>query len=215
MNQKPIPLPVLKSFPNLIKSNLNQIVFTMHRLIWNQNIISFQIDLIRFRKDTSASTNERTHKALRNKTHWKNCTEQAYSCPRGCSLAEIMWRSPLNPFNTVEHYGIGAFKGNITALWCRGFKGSTMPRGEVGCCSFVRHACIHYDKLSRGNSWIETVENKTVLLNFTPLGISLNVLYVLWNSTPLGFVETKCFYFQQNKMAWCLHRVIIYYFMGE
>ena len=25
-----------ESFPNLVKSNLNQIVFTMHRLIWNK-----------------------------------------------------------------------------------------------------------------------------------------------------------------------------------
>ena len=34
---KKIPMFVhLKSFRNLIKSNRNQIVFTMHRLIWNQ-----------------------------------------------------------------------------------------------------------------------------------------------------------------------------------
>ena len=52
-----------KSFRNLIESNRNQILFTMHRLIWNQtdvrllfqinrcmvNKIWFRFDLIRFR----------------------------------------------------------------------------------------------------------------------------------------------------------------------
>jgi len=30
-----------KSFPNLIKSNMNRIVFTVHRLIWNQMDVRF------------------------------------------------------------------------------------------------------------------------------------------------------------------------------
>ena len=55
-----------KLFRNLIKSNQNQIVFTILRLIWNQtdvhlvqinhkmvNTIWFQFDLIRFQKDFS------------------------------------------------------------------------------------------------------------------------------------------------------------------
>jgi len=56
-----------KSFRNLIKSYLNQIVFTMYRLIWNSkrtsfwfkinrcmvNTIWYRFDLIRFRKDFS------------------------------------------------------------------------------------------------------------------------------------------------------------------
>ena len=69
-----------KYFRNLIKSNLNQIVFTMHRLIWNSkderwnlspfmlfherwnsnremvNTIWFRFDSMRFRKDFSACT---------------------------------------------------------------------------------------------------------------------------------------------------------------
>ena len=55
-----------KSFQNLIKSNRNQIVFTLFRLIWNQtdvhlisinrkmvNTIWFRVDLIRFLKNFS------------------------------------------------------------------------------------------------------------------------------------------------------------------
>ena len=71
-----------KYFPNCIKSNRNQIIFTMHRLIWNTNghvRLLFQInrrmvntiwvrfDLIRFGKYFSVCT--RMRKILQHKQH--------------------------------------------------------------------------------------------------------------------------------------------------
>ena len=65
-----------KSFRNLIKSDRNQIVFTIFRMIWNQtavrtwfqinrkrvNTIRFRFDLIRFRKYFSVCSSEQAKK---------------------------------------------------------------------------------------------------------------------------------------------------------
>ena len=66
-----------KSFRNLVKSNWNQIVFTISRMIWNQrtsvwfqvnrcmvNTIWFQFDLTRFRKDFSVCSVYTVHSPI-------------------------------------------------------------------------------------------------------------------------------------------------------
>ena len=77
-------------FWNLIKSKRNQILFTMHRLIWNSkwifiwlqinrkmvNRIWFRFDSKRFRKNVSVCAGPR----------WNICNGQTYNQPRGSRL---------------------------------------------------------------------------------------------------------------------------------
>ena len=99
-------------FPNLAKSNWNQIVFTVFRLIWNRkrtlsvccfqikrkmvNTIWFQFDLVRFRKDFSVCGN--------------NSPQLSDKLPP----LEVMVNLTLKPLN-------------IILLWCcRGFRGPSI-----------------------------------------------------------------------------------------
>ena len=102
-----------KSFRNLIKSNRNQIVFTIFRLIWNTkrtcpfvlqfnrkmvNTIWFRFDLIRFRKDFSVCVLE-------------NCLVQ--SSERLVVLGNQVFpiEDTLETPRTSQHYRMEGFQG--------------------------------------------------------------------------------------------------------